>query len=32
MLSLMITIMLASRKSFDSYGRLLQVHKEGKRK
>ncbi|MDE5676279.1 ABC transporter permease [Phocaeicola sp.] len=32
MLSLMITIFLASRKSFDSYGRLLQVHKEEKRR
>lgn len=32
MLSLMVTIFLASRKSFDSYGRLLQVHKEEKRK
>lgn len=32
MLSLMMTIFLASRKSFDSYGRLLQVHKEEKRK
>ena len=32
MLSLMITIFLASHKSFDSYGRLLQVHKEEKRR
>lgn len=32
MLSLMLCIFLASRKSFDSYGRLLQVHKEAKRK
>lgn len=28
MLSLMITILLASRKSFDSYGRLIRVHKD----
>lgn len=32
MLSLMMTIFLASRKSFDSYGRLLRVHKDTKRK
>lgn len=28
MLSLMITISLASRKSFDEYGRMLQITKE----
>lgn len=32
MLSLMITILLASRKSFDSYGRLLHVKKKEKHK
>lgn len=32
MLSLVITITLASRKSFDSYGRLLRVHREPKTK
>lgn len=32
MLSLMITILLASRKSFDNYGRLLDVHKKMKTK
>lgn len=32
MLSLMITIALAFRKSFDAYGRLLQVHKDEKKK
>lgn len=32
MLSLMMTIFLASQKSFDSYGRLLRVHKDTKRK
>jgi putative ABC transport system permease protein len=31
MLSLMITISLASRKSFDAYGKLLQVTGESKR-
>ena len=31
MLSLMITISLASRKSFDAYGKLLEVSKETKK-
>lgn len=31
MLSLMITISLASRKSFDEYGRILQVTKESQK-
>jgi putative ABC transport system permease protein len=31
MLSLIITLSLASRKSFDAYGRLLDVYQEDKR-
>ena len=31
MLSLMITISLASRRSFDAYGKLLEVSKEAKK-
>ena len=31
MLSLMITISLASRRSFDAYGKLLEVTKESKK-
>jgi putative ABC transport system permease protein len=30
MLSLIMTISLAARKSFDAYGRLLDVYQEGK--